>query len=163
MKGLAKQRAFKVQNIIILGEWELLNFTAGRLLTVLILPGEKTKKSAQSLKLTSHLWKAVAWEHGLHRALAIMGANHHRTGLTAGIESLSTEIPALDIFSLFQHPLKDPHIYTLIGGKGGKGNCWKKKKEQEMRKEDLQLEKNKTGYGGNPKIYRVILIAPLQH
>lgn len=68
MKGLAKKRAFQVQNIMILGEWELLNFTAGRLLTVLILPGEKTKRGAQSLNLTSHLWKAVAWEHGLHRA-----------------------------------------------------------------------------------------------
>lgn len=61
MKGLAKQRAFQVQNIMILGEWELLDFTAGRLLTVLILPGEKTKKSAQFLNLTSELISGRQW------------------------------------------------------------------------------------------------------
>lgn len=58
----------------------------------------------------------MAWEHGLHRALATIGANHHSTGLTAGIESLSTEIPALDIFSLFQHPLKEPSYLQFNRG-----------------------------------------------
>ena len=46
---------------------------------------------------------------------------------------------------------------------GGGGELFKTKiitNEQEIRKEDLQLEKSKSEYNGNPKPYRLILIAP---
>jgi len=70
-----------------------------------------------------------------------MGTNRDYTGLTAGFASLSKEIPALGIFSLSQHLLKEPsYLHFNRGKKKGKkgkrekGNCWKEKKEQRMEK-----------------------------
>jgi len=79
-----------------------------------------------------------------------MGTNRDCIGLIAGFASLSKEIPALDIFYLSQHLLREPSYLRFNRGKrkkGKKGIVGRKKKEQGMEKQDLQPEKNNVFYG----------------